>query len=276
MMLPQKEESTSSRAMSKDTTNPESSLPLWSRLLDHNADGCLRRKSEEKEQSFEVEVANRLWSLWGTAYQVDSGESSTSSESAAGRTSAPGKMLACCVLACCAGSFHSLDSWDSRLLDTILLNGEDYYDESLAARQRRDLEGEVSLETLNPSCQLDGRHFWVDIERFSSGKLFSKTKSLGSALSVFFAHRLQTGILQLRDQALAFGFIPKFASGGGFFLFHCQARGKPLFKDCESAPYVLRMRKLQQLLYCMLITLDERRRNVPFRIYKVGCVPSAV
>ncbi|KAH8366376.1 hypothetical protein KR084_002835 [Drosophila pseudotakahashii] len=276
MWLPQKEESTSSRAMSKDTTHPENPLPLWSRLLDHNADGCLRKKRDEKKQSFEVEVANRLWSLWGTAHQVDPGESSTSSESAAGRTSAPGKMLACCVVACCAGSFHSLDSWDSRLLDTILRNGEDYYDESLAARQRRDLVGELCLETLNTSCQLDGRNFWVDIERFSSGKLFNKTKSLGSALSVFFAHRLQTGILQLRDQALAFGFIPEVASGGGFFLFHCQARGKPLFKHCESAPYVLRMRKLQQLLYCMLITLDERRRNVPFRIYKVVCVPSAV
>ncbi|XP_037710408.1 uncharacterized protein LOC119547577 [Drosophila subpulchrella] len=275
MWMPPKKKSAPARAMAKDATTPANTLPLWSRLLDHNADGCERRKSDDKQTNYEVEVADRLWSLWGTAQQVEPEDSTTSAESAAGRTSAPGKILACCVVACCAGSFHSLDHWDTRLLDTILVNGEDYYDESLAARQRRDLVGELTLETLNTFCCLDGRNFWVDIEKFSVGKLYTKTKSLGSALSAFFAQHLQTGILQLRDQALAFGFIPEYASGGAFFLFHCQARGKPLFKDCESAPYVLRMRKLQQLLYCMLITLNERRRNVPFRIYKVGCVPSA-
>ncbi|KAI8042376.1 uncharacterized protein LOC128262095 [Drosophila gunungcola] len=281
MWVPPDKKSTSFRRKAMDAVHRYSAnpLPLWSRLLDHNAEGQPRRSSDSgsvvKEDSYEVEISNRLWSLWGTSQQVKPEETGTSLESLSGSASPSGKTLACCVLACCAGSFHSLDSWDSRLLDMILLNGQSYYEESLAARQRRDLVGALSLETLNTSCCLDGRHFWLDIEKFSSGKLYHKTKSLGAALSVFFARHLQTGILQLRDQALAFGFIPEFASGGAFFLFHCQAKGAPLFKDCESAPYVLRMRQLQQLLNCMLITLDERRHNVPFRIYKVGCVPSA-
>ncbi|XP_016975080.1 uncharacterized protein LOC108041625 [Drosophila rhopaloa] len=270
MWQPPKRRSTAVRVMAMEAGN---SLPPWSRLLDHNAEGRRRRKSDE-DKRYEVEISNRLWSLWGTPQQVEPVENGTSLESASGRTSAPGKVLACCVVACCAGSFHSLDSWDSRLLDKILLNGHDYYEESLAARQRRDCVGEPTLETLNTYCCLNGRNFWVDIDKFASGKLYSKTKSLGSALSVFFAQHLQTGILQLRDQALAFGFIPEYASRGAFFLFHCQAKGQPIFNDGESAPYVLRMRQLQQLLNCMLITLDERRYNVPFRIYKVGCVPS--
>ncbi|EDW89992.1 uncharacterized protein LOC6529275 [Drosophila yakuba] len=269
------EKPTSTRSMAKDIAHPERPLPPWSRLLDHNAEGCLRRRSGEKEEHYEVEISNHLWSLWGTTQQVNPEKNSSSLESASGRTSAPGQALACCVIACCAGSFQSLDSWDSSALDSIMLNGRGYYNESLANRQLWVRTGELCLECLNTTCFLDGREFWVDIEKFSTGKLYSRTKSLGSALSVFFGQHLQTGILQLRDQALAFGLIPEFASGGAFFLFHCQARGKPLFQDTKSAPYVLRMRKLQQLLYCILITLDEKRHNVPFRIYKVGCVPRA-
>eukprot|EP00099_Drosophila_melanogaster_P011797 NP_001286114.1 uncharacterized protein Dmel_CG14402, isoform B [Drosophila melanogaster] len=270
-----KEKPTSTRSMAREVVHPERPLPPWSRLLEHNAEGCLRKRSGEKEEHYEVEISNHLWSLWGSTQQVKPGENSSSSESGSERTSPPGQALACCVLACCAGSFQSLDSWNSSALDKIMSNGRGYYDESLATRQHWDRTGELCLECLNTTCFLDGHEFWVDIEKLCTGKLYSRTKSLGSALSKFFGQHLQTGILQLRDQALAFGFIPEFASGGAFFLFHCQARGRPLFKDCESAPYVLRMRKLQQLLYCMLITLDERRHNVPFRIYKVGCVPRA-
>ncbi|XP_017043965.1 uncharacterized protein LOC108089975 [Drosophila ficusphila] len=250
-------------------------LPLWSRLLNHNAEGQLRPRREEKENRYEVEIANKLWSLWGTTRKVESKEASSSTDPASLRISAPGEALACCVMACCAGSCHSLDSWNSRLLDKILINGRDYYDYSLVSRQRRKFVADLSMETLNTNCSLEGSHFWVDIDKFASGNLYSKSRSLGSALRLFFAQHLQTGILQLRDQALAFGFIPEFASGGGFFLFHCQAKGRPLFKDSESAPYVLRMRQLQQLLYCILITLDEKQYDVPFRIYKVGCVPCA-
>ncbi|EDX05673.1 uncharacterized protein LOC6733009 [Drosophila simulans] len=270
-----KEKPTSTRSMAREVVHPERPLPPWSRLLEHNAEGCLRKRSGEKEEHYEVEISNHLWSLWGSTQQVKPGENSSSSEAASGSTSPPGQALACCVLACCAGSYQSLDSWNSSALDKIMSNGRCYYDESLATRQHWNRTGQLCLECLNTTCFLDGHEFWVDIEKLCTGKLYSRTKSLGSALSKFFGQHLQTGILQLRDQALAFGFIPEFASGGAFFLFHCQARGRPLFKDCESAPYVLRMRKLQQLLYCMLITLDERRHNVPFRIYKVGCVPRA-
>ncbi|EDW46395.1 uncharacterized protein LOC6618208 [Drosophila sechellia] len=270
-----KEKPTSTRSMARQVVHPERPLPPWSRLLEHNAEGCLRKRSGEKEEHYEVEISNHLWSLWGSTQQVKPGENSSSSEAASGSTSPPGQALACCVLAYCAGSYQSLDSWNSSALDKIMSNGRCYYDESLATRQHWNRTGQLCLECLNTTCFLDGHEFWVDIEKLCTGKLYSRTKSLGSALSKFFGQHLQTGILQLRDQALAFGFIPEFSSGGAFFLFHCQARGRPLFKDCESAPYVLRMRKLQQLLYCMLITLNERRHNVPFRIYKVGCVPRA-
>ncbi|KAH8269302.1 hypothetical protein KR018_002213 [Drosophila ironensis] len=265
-------------AMPASKQDGAASLPLWSRLLEYNADGRQRKRGNRQVDRYQVEIANRLWSLWGTTTQLaaespNPGHGERSAAGRSGQAAAPGQALACSVIACCAGNFLDLDHWDSKLLDRILVSGQEYYDLSLAARQRRDLTSELTLETLHTSCSLDGQQFWVDIERLVSGKLYSRSKSLGSALNVFFAQHFQTGILQVRDQALAFGFIPEYAAGGAFFMFHCQASGKPLFKDSEQAPYVLRMRQLQQLLYCMLITLDERQRNVPFRIYKIGCVP---
>ncbi|KAH8412522.1 hypothetical protein KR009_002749, partial [Drosophila setifemur] len=257
--------------LSNSKRTREAVLPLWSRLLEHNGDGRLRKKVCVHKNRYQVEISNLLWSLWGTAKIVNTVREP--SQLSAGYFGAPGRMLACCVIACCAASFHSLDSWNSDLLDHILVNGQEYYDASLVVRQRRDWTGDLSLETLHSSCALDGQEFWVDTEKVVSGKLYSKTKSLGYALSVFFRQHLQTGILQLKDQALAFGFIPEYSAGGAFFMFHCQASGKPLFEDSITAPYVLRMRQLQQLLYCILITLDERRHNVPFRIHKVTCIP---
>ncbi|KAH8266347.1 hypothetical protein KR038_011786 [Drosophila bunnanda] len=246
--------------------------PQWSRLLDHNNE----QRHIKRNERYQVEIPNRLWSLFGNVRRVEGAKKDPNPLSSY-VTSAPGRTLACCVMACCAGSFHSLDCWDTQLLDRIMVNGQDYHDVSLAGRTRKDLGsgGELTLENLGTACSLDGQPFWLDIEKFSSGKLYNKTKSLGSALSVFFAHHLQTGILQLRDQALAFGYIPEYSSGGAFFMFHCQAEGKPVFNDCETAPYVLRMRKLKQLLNCILITLDERQHNVPFKIHKVHCVPMA-
>ncbi|KAH8334038.1 hypothetical protein KR059_006010 [Drosophila kikkawai] len=247
-------------------------VPQWSRLLDHNDEARQRKKNDR----YQVEIPNRLWSLFGNVRPVEPEKRELYSLGSC-VTAASGKTLACCVMACCAGSFHSLDCWDSQLLDRIMVNGQDYHDVSLAGRLRKDLGpgGELTLEGLGTACSLDGQPFWLDIEKFSSGKLYNKSKSLGSALSVFFAHHLQTGILQLRDQALAFGYIPEFAAGGAFFMFHCQAQGKPVFNECETAPYVLRMRQLKQLLNCILITLDERQHNVPFKIHKVHCVPMA-
>ncbi|KAH8262703.1 hypothetical protein KR026_007474, partial [Drosophila bipectinata] len=278
-----KSHSSAAKAMSTSRDNREDPLPLWSRLLDHNADGQHRKKGSGQSDHYEVEIANRLWSLWGTLRTVEPRTSQLQAEqvSVSGRSSelqavhptVPGRILACCVIACCAGSFLDLDSWDARLLDSIMECGQEYYDASLVLRQRRDPTGDLALETLHTSCCLEAQQFWVDTEKLVCGKLYSRTKSLGWALSLFFGQQFQTGILQVKDQALAFGFIPEFSAGGAFFMFHCQASGKPLFKDSERAPYVLRMRQLQQLLYCILITLDERQRKVPFRIYKVACVP---
>lgn len=259
-------------AMSTSRGNREEPLPLWSRLLDHNADGRHRKKGSGQSDHYEVEIANRLWSLWGTPRAVEHREP-RSSQLKAGPAAVPGRILACCVVACCAGSFLDLDSWDAKLLDSIVEYGQEYYEASLGLRQRRDPTGDVALETLHTSCSLQSQQFWVDTEKLVCGKLYSRSKSLGGALSLFFGQQFQTGILQVKDQALAFGFIPEFSAGGAFFMFHCQACGKPLFKDSEGAPYILRMRQMQQLLYCILITLDERQHNVPFRIYKVSCVP---
>ncbi|BFF95727.1 uncharacterized protein DMAD_13069 [Drosophila madeirensis] len=175
-------------------------------------------------------------------------------------------------MACCATSSRSLDFWDSHTLDRIMVNGHKYHDASAKRLQRPEGAGELALENLLTACSMDDNHFWVNTEKVINGILYNRHRSLGAALSIFFTHHHKTGILQLKDKALVFGFIPELAAGGDFFMFHCQAQGKPLFKDSESAPYVLRMRQMQQLLHCILTTLNERSWNVPFKIHKVSCV----
>ncbi|XP_022230949.2 uncharacterized protein LOC111079917 [Drosophila obscura] len=267
----------------QDKDKDEEPLPVWSRLLNHNADGR-RRKKELQSAQYQVEISNRLWSLWGSAQPVEvgpdppstSGETEVSGKRLQGASAetptVPGRTLACCVMACCANTFLSLDFWDSHTLDRIIANGEKYHNASARRIQRPEGAGELVLENLLTACSMDRNHFWVNTEKVITGILYNRHKSLGAALSIFFNHHQKTGILQLKDKALAFGFIPEVSAGGAFFMFHCQAQGKPLFKDSESAPYVLRMRQLQQLLHCILTTLNERSWNVPFKIHKVSCV----
>ncbi|XP_001356849.4 uncharacterized protein [Drosophila pseudoobscura] len=261
----------------------EDPLPVWSRLLNRNADGRKRSNNYRTDQ-YQVEISDRLWSLWGSAQVVEevsdlpstSGEQIVSGTQLRGKSAetqvVPGRTLACCVMACCASNFRSLDFWSSHTLDRIVANGHKYHNASAARINRPERAAELVLENLLTACSMDRHHFWVNTEKVITGILYNRHKSLGAALSIFFNHQQKTGILQLKNKALAFGFIPEAAAGGAFFMFHCQAQGKPIFKDSESAPYVLRMRQLQQLLHCILTTLNERSWNVPFKIHKVSCV----
>ncbi|XP_030373269.1 uncharacterized protein LOC115623186 isoform X2 [Scaptodrosophila lebanonensis] len=232
-------------------------LPLWSRLRRRNANGVRRSSAVAKHRAYNIEIANELWSLWGNLHP----SAPVFPNSQRGH-----QILACCVLACCASCLYQLDDWNAQLLDSIVVSGDAYYAASIALIKQRDYE--FSLENLLTECTLCALKFRVHLEHVVYGRVCGSRMNLADALVYFFSQH-QLGIIQLRGYALAIGFIPQYESGGFFFMYDCEAQGTPLFVRSQGTSYILRMRRLQQLLYCILVTLRKRCRNASFSIHKV-------
>ncbi|XP_017957114.1 uncharacterized protein LOC108651743 [Drosophila navojoa] len=239
--------------------NLEGCLPAWSRRYQRNTTGHYREEPVSKLNEFDIEIEDRLWSLWGSLHP----EAPVFPSKFRGR-----QYLAIYVVACCAASVFNLMDWSGRLLDTIVVNGNKYFEESCAQIKAKDYE--FSLENLNIDCTLESIKFVVHIEHVCYGKLYCvptfNRMNLSEALSYFFAH-YRFGIVKVRKRALAIGLCPD--PGEGYFMYDCQAKDLPLFPKQQGASYLLRTRHLQVLLYCIVVTLDVPITNVKFSIHKV-------
>ncbi|KAM8708727.1 hypothetical protein ACLKA7_015660 [Drosophila subpalustris] len=176
------------------------------------------------------------------------------------------QILACCVVACCAASaFRNLGDWTPKFLDAIVVNGDKYYRQSLLTNKssvNQFHSGDLSME-----CDFQDIKFMVQIEPACTGQLYSgstsDTMGLFEALNFFFT-RYKWGILECQQHYLAFGYSSN--RNGGYFLYDC-AWDAPIFPDGMGATYVLRVKKLFLLLYCMVVTLNVRKRNVDFQLF---------
>ncbi|KAH8286539.1 hypothetical protein KR054_011154 [Drosophila jambulina] len=237
----------------------ENCLPVWSRLNRRNTAGKYRNLPITKIKKFDVEIEGRLWSLWGNLHP----EAPVFEDELRGR-----QYLGCYVMACCAASVYRLMDWSPHLLDTIVISGTKYFQESIAQINVEDYE--FSLENLNIDCSMDTINFVVHIEHVCYGKLYRvptfNRMNLSEALIYFFSH-YQFGIVSVRKRALAIGFCP--GHDGGYFMYDCQEKDHPLFPKQQGASYMLRTRHLQVLLYCIVVTLNVPFYNIDFSIHKV-------
>ncbi|KAL7732174.1 hypothetical protein ACLKA6_010296 [Drosophila palustris] len=234
------------------------SPPIWSRRLARNMEGAVRQLSQEsKWYDYDVEISEHLWSLWGGLHP----------RAAWFQVHLRGKqILACCVVACCAASaFRNLGDWTPKFLDAIVVNGDKYYRQSLLTNNssvNQFHSGDLSME-----CDFQDIKFMVQIEPACTGQLYSgstsDTMGLFEALNFFFT-RYKWGILECQQHYLAFGYSSN--RNGGYFLYDC-AWDAPIFPDGMGATYVLRVKKLFLLLYCMVVTLNVRKRNVDFQLF---------
>ncbi|XP_061399624.1 uncharacterized protein LOC133335359 [Musca vetustissima] len=243
----------------------EHCLPIWSRLNRRNSAGVYRGAAVAKYKKFDIEIDNRLWSLWGNLHP----------QAAVFDSNNRGKQyLACCVMALCATRLYRLVDWSSALVDSIIINGDRYHAQSIADIQIRDYE--MRVEDLDIVCQMDNVKFEVHLEPLCYGKLYSRPNcnrmNLAEALLYFFRSHHNLGLLQCSKKCLAFG---RLAAGpdGGYFMFDCQSRDHPLFAKGQGAAYVLRTKYLQILLYCLVVTLNIPYYNVQFMLYKVEALP---
>ncbi|XP_064544625.1 uncharacterized protein LOC135432750 [Drosophila montana] len=237
----------------------ERCLPVWSRRYRRNTAGKYRNLPLSKLNKYDVEIEGRLWSLWGYLHP----EAPVFHRSLRGR-----QYLAIYVIACCAASVYNLMDWSAQLLDTIVVSGSKYFEESIAQISQKDYE--FSLENLNIDCALETINFVVHIEHVCYGKLYRvptfNRMNLSEALIYFFSH-YRFGIVMVRKRALAIGFCP--GQAGGYFMYDCQEKDQPLFPKQQGASYLLRTRHLQVLLYCIVVTLNVPKHNVGFSIHKV-------
>ncbi|KAL7734782.1 hypothetical protein ACLKA6_011068 [Drosophila palustris] len=237
----------------------ENCLPVWSRMNRRNTAGKYRNLPLSKLKKYDVEIEGRLWSLWGNLHP----EAPVFEDLNRGR-----QYLGIYVIACCAASVYNLMDWSAQLLDTIVVSGDKYFQESAEQINKEDYE--FSLENLNIDCSLEAMNFVVHIEHVCYGKLYRVPEfnrmNLSEALIYFFSH-YQYGIVMVRKRALAIGFCP--GHDGGYFMYDCQEKDQPLFPKQQGASYLLRTRHLQVLLYCIVVTLNVPFYNIDFSIHKV-------
>ncbi|XP_055845210.1 uncharacterized protein LOC129911430 [Episyrphus balteatus] len=232
-------------------------LVIWSRLNRSNAVKQIRGAPLTKDKNFDIEIPKKLFSLWGSIHPLSSvfGESRNKQH------------LAINVVACYVAILYRVNDWNTQIIDSIVINGNDYYNESVSSITRKDYE--ISLEHLNTVFQNGYINLNVHLESVVYGYLYAKGRNelnLAAALGYFFTYN-QYGIVQCMKRSLAIGKIES-----GYFMFECQSHGHPLFPAGEGAAYVLRTTQLQVLLYCIVMTLNNSFYNSQFTIHKVEII----
>lgn len=241
----------------------EHCLPVWSRLNRRNAAGLYRGMAVSKFKKFDVEIEQRLWSLWGCIHP----QAPVFDQGSRGK-----QYLACCVMALCAARLYRLVDWSPQLLDSIIINGNRYHQQSIEGIKIPDYE--MRLEDLDVECYLDNVQFLIHIEPVCYGKLYCRPyfnrMNLAEALMYFF-NTYQFGVLQCFKKCLGIGYVS--GQDGGYFMFDCQSRDHPLFPKGQGAAYMLRTKYLQILLYCIVVTLNIPYYNVQFTLHKIDILP---
>ncbi|XP_064544623.1 uncharacterized protein LOC135432748 [Drosophila montana] len=236
----------------------ENSLPVWSRRYQRNTTGNYRDNPLSKFNKYDVEIEDRLWSLWGNLHP----EAPVFERRLRGR-----QYLAIYVVACCTASVFNLTEWSGLLLDKIVANGTKYFEESISKGKGKG----NALRNLSMDCALESLKFVVYIDQVCCGQLYRyptrNHMNLCEALNDFFSHH-QFGILKVHKRALAIGLC--LGEKGGYFMYDCQEKGYPVFTKQKGGSYLLRTRHLHVLHYCIVVTLNMPNENIKFSIHRVA------
>lgn len=243
-----------------DWLNLDRRLPAWSRKYQRNTTGAYRDQPQSKLNNYDIEIEDRLWSLWGSILpetNIIRGNQCRFHGN---------EYLAVYVVACCAACVFDLMNWTDHLLDRIVVNGIRYFRKSITSTKRN----RFSLKSLNVDCSLESLKFVVYINHACTGKLYCKSSvfqpNLAEALGDFFKNS-KYGIISSNGRSVLFGF--RDGASGGYFMYDCQAKGHPLFPEAEGASYVLRTTQLCVLHYCIVVTLNVTAQRVDFYIHRV-------
>ncbi|XP_037826807.1 uncharacterized protein LOC119614769, partial [Lucilia sericata] len=235
-------------------------IPIWSRLNEINTCGFKRKLPMSMTKNYDIEIKNRLWSLWSRKrkHKVKNCTSKSSDKF----------YMAATVIALCTAKVIRLNIWNSQLMDSIFENGRKFYKESL--KKSHCSSAQFQIENLNTNCSMEGIQFRVCLNTVQQGRLYSIPlqcqPNLAYALIHFFS-RYQYGLLECNNRILGLGFID--GPSGGYFMYDAQSKYNPIFSQDISATYLLRTNHLQILLYCLVISLNVLHINAPFCLHHV-------
>lgn len=181
--------------------------------------------------------------------------------------------IAICAVACVMASMYPVDNWTRHLIDTCVIEGDNYFTQQIANIQQQEYElspndfnGQFKyMTTIN--CTI---HIKYSVCGRSGPMGTAATPlNLSKALQLFFESKNMHGILQCYKKFVAFG-KTKLPEDGKwkYFVYDCQSYGKPLFVQNQGCAYMIKCRTFPMLVKCLQWTLRIRDRN-QFSVFNV-------
>lgn len=236
----------------------------WSRMEARNAMGIERNKSESKWKEFDVEIEQKLFSLWGNIHP-----NMKIFKEHAGR-----QFSACCIVALVMAHMYNIDEWDAVLMDSIVAHGHKFFVDTISSIDKKNYQ--LKIEDFNGICRIDDFKFDVRVQSVVYGNLYESRKSkfnLNRALEFVFRKKNIPGvILQCDGKYLALGNV----KNQDYFMFDCQSTGAPLFECNQGYCYVLKCCCLKILVASIILTLNVKCHNVNFHLFAVNSKFSAI
>ncbi|KAG5881077.1 hypothetical protein JTB14_020407 [Gonioctena quinquepunctata] len=230
----------------------------WSRKMDKSAAGKNRGTVENFWHNWDEEYPKDLYSLLGNINQYSERfwKKTRGKQTLANLVTAIGMM-----------EIYDLAEWNSAVVDSVLVNGDNYFLECI--QDIFDEDYEISVDDLKSNCTIFPFSFNVTFTPVVEGTMFLVRVTqfnLYKALRYFFTNVLRRcGIIccmkSEQKRHLAFGKLQE----SEYFMFDSDCHGGPMFLGGSGVAYILRMTTLNRLLHVLTLTL----RGGDFYIYDV-------
>uniref|UniRef100_A0AAR5Q8U4 Uncharacterized protein n=1 Tax=Dendroctonus ponderosae TaxID=77166 RepID=A0AAR5Q8U4_DENPD len=220
----------------------------WSRTVAKNPEGNNRESLDNFWHNWNIEYEKDLFSMLANIHQ----DSDRFSDETRGKQTL-------CNLVTCIGmlEIYDLAEWNAAVIDSVLVNGDQYFAECV--RDIKDDDYELSVDDLKEESSIFPFNFKVSCTPVVEGTMFlvrNTQFNLYKALRFFFDHSDRRGGLICCTKSgtkkyLAFGKSQR----NEYYMFETDAHGSPMFLDGHEKAYILRMTSLNRLLHVLTLTL---------------------
>lgn len=220
----------------------------WSRITTKAAGGHNRGDSGKTWHNWDVEYENDLYSLIGSVHQ----RSLVFSEETRGK-----QTLCNLIVSIGMTLIYQFEEWNSSIIDSILVNGDEYLKSCIA--EIKDANYELGVEDLKEKCYIFPFEFKVNLSPVVEGTMFVQrvqVYNLFKALRFFFLeNKIRYGLIIAtkgsKKRMVSFGKTSNFE----YFMFDPDCYNESMFRKDAELPYILRMTNFNRLIHVLTMTL---------------------